>query len=122
MDCDDKSHKTGDTSNTIEGSKTENPKSVSHLKVDLIDVKKRNPLYRALWTVRGLARAYGRMPSIAEALAVYEEFGIGTGPCTPRRIRHFDEAIAFTARTFDPKKVKKTGFLRQYPFLKQRIE
>jgi len=62
------------------------------------------------------------MPNIAEALNVYDEFGIGTGPCTDRRIRRFESVIAFVARTFDPKKIKRPGFLRQYPFLKRQIE
>ena len=94
----------------------------TNMKADIDTIKQRNPLYRALWTVRGLARAYGRMPNIAEALNGYDEFGIGTGPCTDRRIRRFESVIAFVARTFDPKKIKRTGFVRQYPFLKRQIE
>ena len=96
--------------------------STTNVKVDIDAIKGRNPLYRALWTVQGLARALGRMPNIAEALNLYDEFGIGTGRCTDRRIRRFESVIAFVARTFDPKKIRRTGFMRQYPFLKRQIE
>ena len=122
MDCDDNSHS---KENINENTSVSNPRkhpSALYTRDTLAEIRNRKPLYRALWTVRGLARAFGRMPTIAEALAVYEEFGIGTGACTARRIRRFENAIAYTARTFDPKKVKRAGFLREYPFLKRRIE
>jgi hypothetical protein len=122
IDCDDKRHATEEVEADIQNRQPRKPSSLTRVTESLSDIRQRQPLYRALWTVRGLARAYGRMPTIAEALAVYEEFGIGTGPCTPQRIRRFEDAIAYTARTFDPKKVRRRGFLREYPFLKRRIE
>ena len=97
-------------------------KTVKALQTDVEFMKTKPPLERANWTVRMLAQSLGRMPHLDEALAVYDKIGLGTGPCTPRRIRRFDDAIDFTGRTFDPKKIKKSGFLREYPVLRKTIQ
>ncbi len=97
-------------------------KAVKALQTNVELIKMKPPLERANWTVRMLAQSLGRMPHLDEALAVYDKIGLGTGPCTPRRIRRFDNAIDFTGRTFDPKKTKKSGFLREYPNLRKKID
>jgi len=88
--------------------------------LNIDEIRRKNPLYRALWTVRTLSHVLGRMPTVMEALDLYDRLQIGTGTITERRVVRFQQVVEYTSRTYDPSKRK--SFQSIYPILKMMVE
>jgi len=84
------------------------------------EIRSRNPLDRALWTVRTLSHVLGRMPTVMEALDLYDRLQLGTGTITEKRVVRFQQVVEYTSRTYDPSKRK--SFQSIYPVLKLMVE
>lgn len=91
---------------------------VNHL--DLDNIRARNPLYRASWTVKTMANILNRTPTVDEALRFYHELQLGTGTETPQRVRRFTQAVEYNRERFDPN--KRQSFARMLPALKIIME
>jgi hypothetical protein len=89
-------------------------------KVEIGEIRGRHPLYRALWTVRCSSHVLGRLPTVTEALGLYDQLQLGTGDITERRVKRFQQVIEFTSRSFDPS--KRRSFCKLYPVIKLMLE